>query len=223
MTLPGVRYGLISATFVVFTLVVTDFGVPKVIGGQYNVLATDIYKQVVGQQNFEMGAVVGVILLVPAVLSFIGDRIVQRRQTALLSARAVAYEPKPEPRGRPPVRWSSARSSPSPSWRSSAPPSSPRFATYWPYNLAPSFKNYNFDMMDGGGWQSYWNTLTLAALTALFGTAMIFLGAYLVEKTPRFGDRPASSRSSWRCCRSPCPASCSASATSSSSTTAPIR
>ena len=41
---------------------------PKVIGGQYNVLATDIYKQVVGQQNFEMGAVVGLILLLPAVL-----------------------------------------------------------------------------------------------------------------------------------------------------------
>ena len=52
VTLPGVRYGLISATFVVFTLVITDFGVPKVIGGQYNVLATDIYKQVIGQQNF---------------------------------------------------------------------------------------------------------------------------------------------------------------------------
>ena len=80
VTLPGARYGLISATFVVFTLVVTDFGVPKVIGGQYNVLATDIYKQVIGQQNFEMGAVVGVILLLPAVLSFAVDRIVQRRQ-----------------------------------------------------------------------------------------------------------------------------------------------
>ena len=42
----------------IFTLVITDFGVPKVIGGQFNVLATDIYKQVIGQQNFEMGATV---------------------------------------------------------------------------------------------------------------------------------------------------------------------
>ena len=40
--------------------------------------------------------------------------------------------------------------------------------------------------MDGGGWASYWNSLKLAALTAMFGTAIIFLGAYLVEKTPRF-------------------------------------
>src|SRR5690606_16623047 len=53
VTLPGAKYGLISAIFVVFTLTITDFGVPKVIGGQFNVLATDIYKQVIGQQNFE--------------------------------------------------------------------------------------------------------------------------------------------------------------------------
>ena len=61
VTLPGAKYGLISATFVVFTHAITDFGVPKVIGGQYDVLATDIYKQVIGQQNFEMGAVVSVV------------------------------------------------------------------------------------------------------------------------------------------------------------------
>jgi iron(III) transport system permease protein len=65
VTLPGVKYGLISAAFVVFTLVITDFGVPKVIGGAFNVLATDIYKQVVGQANFQMGAVVSVLLLLP--------------------------------------------------------------------------------------------------------------------------------------------------------------
>src|SRR5436309_13463875 len=95
VTLPGAKFGLINAAFVVFTLVVTDFGIAKVIGGQFNVLATDAYKQVVGQQNFEMGAVVGMVLLVPAVLAFAIDRIVQRRQVALLSARAVPYEPKP--------------------------------------------------------------------------------------------------------------------------------
>ena len=94
VTLPGVRYGLISAAFVVFTLVITDFGIAKVIGGQFNVLATDAYKQVIGQQNFEMGAVVGFVLLVPAVIAFALDRQMQRRQVALLSARAVPFEPQ---------------------------------------------------------------------------------------------------------------------------------
>ena len=92
VTLPGAKYGLINAAFVVFTLVITDFGIAKVIGGQFNVLATDAYKQVVGQQNFEMGAVVGMVLLVPAVLAFVIDRMMQRRQVALLSARAVPLE-----------------------------------------------------------------------------------------------------------------------------------
>jgi iron(III) transport system permease protein len=96
VTLPGVRYGLISAVFVVFTLVVTDFGIPKVIGGQFAVLATDAYKQVVGQQNFSMGAVVGMILLVPAVLAFAVDRLNQRRQVALLSARRCRNRSAPE-------------------------------------------------------------------------------------------------------------------------------
>jgi iron(III) transport system permease protein len=185
VTLPGVRYGLVSAAFVVFTLVVTDFGVPKVIGGQYNVLATDIYKQVVGQQNFQMGAVVGVILLLPAVLAFVGDRIVQRRQAALLSARAVAYEPKPEPQvDRIFLAICSLIAFAILAIIATAVFAS--LATYWPYNLTPSLKNYNFDLMDGGGWQSYWNSLKLATLTAVFGAAIVFAGAYLVEKAPRF-------------------------------------
>jgi hypothetical protein len=45
-------------------------------------------------------------------------------------------------------------------------------ATFWPYNLTPSLKNYDFDMMDGGGWESYFNSLPMAGLTALFGTAV---------------------------------------------------
>src|SRR3954452_21246757 len=97
VTLLGAKFGQMKAAFVVFTLVVTDFGIAKVIGGQFNVLATDVYKQVVGQQNFEMGAVVGMILLAPAALAFIADRLAQRRQVAPLSARAVPYAPKPSP------------------------------------------------------------------------------------------------------------------------------
>ena len=57
VTLPTARYGLLSAAIAVFTLTICDFGVAKVIGGQYSVLATDIYRQVIGMQNFSLGAV----------------------------------------------------------------------------------------------------------------------------------------------------------------------
>ena len=124
---------------VVFALVITDFGVPKVVGGHYNVLATDVYKQVVGQQNFQMGAVVGLVLLLPAVLAFVVDRFVQRRQAALLSARAVPLVPAKDRRS---TRFSSS-SAHRWHWRSS--PSSlvaafASLATYWPYNLTPSLE-----------------------------------------------------------------------------------
>ena len=185
VTLPGARYGLISAAFVVFNLVITDFGVPKVIGGQYNVLALDIYKQVVGQQNFEMGAVVSVVLLIPAVIAFTVDRLVQRRQVALLSARAVPYEPKPSRRfdlsmltvcilisafilGLLAMCQFAA------------------LVKFWPYDLSLSLKNYNFNIVDGGGWDSYLNSIRMALIVAVIGTTIIFVGAYLVEKARGF-------------------------------------
>jgi iron(III) transport system permease protein len=186
VTIPGARYGLISATFVVFTLVITDFGVPKVIGGQYNVLATDVYKQVIGQQNFRMGAVVGLLLLLPAVLSFFVDQWVQRKQSAALSARAVPYQPKPNAAIDTAALIACAVISLiilvmiGMAFFAS-------LATLWPYNLTPSLKNYDFDNMDGGGWQSFFNSLQMAGLTAVFGTALVFMGAYLVEKTKGFG------------------------------------
>ena len=185
VTIPGARYGLISAAFVVFNLVITDFGLPKVIGGQFNMLAVDIYKQVIGQQNFEMGAVVSVVLLVPAVLAFAVDRMVQKRQVALLSSRSVVYESKPSPSfdlgclfyctlvaifilGIIGVCQFAA------------------LIKFWPYDLSLSLKNYNFDIMDGGGWQAYRNSIKLGLLTAFFGTIVVFVGAYMVEKTKGF-------------------------------------
>ena len=185
VTLPGVRYGLISALFVVFTLVITDFGIAKVIGGQFNVLATDAYKQVIGQQNFEMGAVVGFVLLVPAVIAFALDHQIQRRQVALLSARAVPFEPKPNA-----VKDAGftayclliggliAAVLGVAVWGS--------FVTYWPYNLSLSLKNYNFEDFEPNGSGPYFASLQMAALAAVLGTAIVFSGAYLIEKGQGF-------------------------------------
>lgn len=185
VTIPGARYGLISAAFVVFTLVITDFGVPKVIGGQFNVLAVDIYKQVIGQQNFQMGAVVSVVLLVPAVVAFAVDRMVQRRQVALLSARAVPLEPKPQPM----LDLAMLGYCLLMALFILAIIGMAQFASMvqlWPYDLSLSWKNFRFNRMDGGGWASYYNSIELALWTAFVGTAVIFLGAYLVEKTRGF-------------------------------------
>jgi iron(III) transport system permease protein len=185
VTLPGVRYGLISAMFVVFTLVVTDFGIAKVIGGQFNVLATDAYKQVIGQQNFEMGAVVGFVLLVPAVVAFALDRHIQRRQVALLSARAVPLEPRVNRLKDTAFLFYClvigglvAAVLGVAVWGS--------FITYWPYNLTLSLKNYNFAEFEPNGFGPYFASLHMAAIAAVLGTAIIFSGAYLIEKGQGF-------------------------------------
>jgi len=185
VTLPGAKYGVISAALVVFTLVMTDFGVAKVIGGNFNVLATDVYKQVIGQQNFSMGAVVGMVLLAPAALAFVVDRFVQRKQVALLTARAVPLVPRPKA-GRDlfytlfctlvaagiltilgMAVWGS-------------------FIKYWPYNLSLTWANYRFETFDANGWDSYTNSLVMAVGAALVGTTLTFIGAWLAEKTRGF-------------------------------------
>ena len=38
---------------------------------------------------------------------------------------------------------------------------------FWPYDLSLSLNNYQFDLMDGGGWASYFNSIKLALLTAV--------------------------------------------------------
>ena len=58
--------------------------------------------------------------------------------------------------------------------------------TYWPYNLTLTLANYAFQNFDASGWGSYWNSIRLAAMTAVIGTVIIFLGAYLIEKTRGF-------------------------------------
>ena len=185
VTLPGARYGLISATFVVFTTVITDFGAPKVIGGQYNVLATDVYKQVIGQQNFQMGAVVSVILLIPAILAFVVDRTVRRRQVALLSARAVPYEPTPT-RGLDLAMLAYCTVIGMAILSIVAVSQFAALVKFFPYNLTLTWAHYDFDTKGGGGWASYSNSIRLALLTGAVGTVIVFAGAYLVEKARGF-------------------------------------
>ncbi len=187
VTLPAAKYGVMSACFVAFTYAITDFGAPKVIGGWYNVLSVDIYKQVVGQWNFRMGAVVSVVLLFPVLLSFVADRLVQRRQVAQLTARAVPLEPKPNRRfGLLMLAYCLAVSFILVGILGVSAYAS--LIKFWPYNLSFVLANYQFDLMDGGGWAAYTNSLKMATATAIFGTLIVFAGAYLVEKSQRYGN-----------------------------------
>lgn len=186
ITLPGAKYGLISAALVTFTLVITDFGIPKVVGGNFNVLATDVFKLVIGQQDFQRGAVVALLLLTPAALTFAIDHAVQRKQTAMLTARAVALVPQPS-RGFDAAMTVYCTLIVALMLAMFGMAVFASFATLWPYNLAPSLNHYVAGLVDAELGDALVNSLKLAAGTAVVGTAVVFVGAYLLEKTRGLG------------------------------------
>jgi iron(III) transport system permease protein len=182
ITLPGVRYGLVSAAMVVFSYTVSDFGIPKVIGGNFSVLALDIFKQVIGQQNFNRGAVVSLVLLLPVLLAFIVDWWMQGRQQAQFSARAVPYVPKPSP-GFDAAMLAFCVVVSLVIFAVLGMAVYTSFIKLWPYDLSLSLRHYVFGLIDGGVIDSYFNSLEMALLTAGLGTMLIFGTAYLLEKT----------------------------------------
>lgn len=169
ITLPGARFGILSAGFVCFTVTITDFGNAAVVGGNYRVLATEIYAQVVGQMNFNMGAVIGIFLLIPTLLAFYIEKVAARREGASESAVPVA---------------------PNRAWKRDLPLGLVAHATalfliavvatvvfasfvrLWPYRLDLTLRNYNITQQNG--YAPLWTSLYASALTAVIGTALLF-------------------------------------------------
>ena len=182
ITLPGARHGLVSAALVVFSLTIADVGAPKVVGGDFDVLALDIYKAVLGRQDFPMGSAAALFLLAPSILAVIAERLAARRQAALISSRATRYTPAPD-RARDLTlglicglvaaailgvfvicQWAA-------------------LVRLWPYDLSLSVASYKLDDVDGGGWGAVLNSVGLGLVVAGLGTAFAFMGAYAAERT----------------------------------------
>lgn len=177
---PALRVGLISTALIAFTNVMTDFGIPKVIGGSYNMMALDVYKQIIGQQNFSMGAVVSLVLLVPALLSFTIDRFQRKSQARLAQQDIRPYQAKKKTATTLAlfmfcsliagflllVTGTAIFAS---------------FVQYWPYDMSMSLAHYSFEYVDGG-WSSYFNSLKMAGAVAVIGTIIIFITAFCSER-----------------------------------------
>lgn len=72
--------GTIGGAFILtFVLSFTDFGIPASVGGNYRVIATELYQAMLGSiVHFERGAVISVLMLVPAVLGVVMLTILER-------------------------------------------------------------------------------------------------------------------------------------------------
>jgi len=187
ITLPSTKYGLAASIFVCFTLVITDFGNPMVIGANYNVLATEVYNQVIGQANFERGAVIGMVLLAPAALAALLEKRLSRRQYALISdqAKPLAILPNPT-RDRLFAAFSAVVCLAILSIVAVVIYAS--FVTLWPYRMTFSLRHYAFDVQNGV--QPLWNSIAISLIAAGVGVTAVTAAAYVIEKMKSRFTRP---------------------------------
>ncbi|MDU4937999.1 MAG: putative 2-aminoethylphosphonate ABC transporter permease subunit [Clostridium sp.] len=182
ITIPSIKFALITAFFSAFTMTFTDFGAPKIIGGNYNVLATEVYKKMLGQQDLEMGSVVGVILIIPAIIAFIVDFIVTNKNKVEVDSKATKYvihdnKSRDISIGIINIIIGSIILILFATIVLSA------IVTNWPYDLSITRKWFSFDVMGTSGFKIFGNSIFVAFLSAIFGTMICFIAAYLCERS----------------------------------------
>ncbi len=73
ITVPFMKKTLISAFFAVFTMIITDYGVPLMVGGKTLTLSVLMYNKAVAMIDYSSGSVIGALLLLPAIAAFVVD------------------------------------------------------------------------------------------------------------------------------------------------------
>ncbi|WP_226507195.1 putative 2-aminoethylphosphonate ABC transporter permease subunit [Pseudomonas sp. MWU16-30317] len=180
VTLPNAKYGLISATCIVFTMDITDFGIPKVIGGQFSVFATEVYRQVIGQQNFELGGVISVLLLVPSVLTFLITRSIGTNHQTSGATRLPAKPNESKVLAGLGLLFCGVISLLILGVFTIGIGAS--FVKFWPYDLSLGLSNFDFSNKTDIGWAAISNSIIMASGACFFGTALSLVTAYCIER-----------------------------------------
>jgi iron(III) transport system permease protein len=181
VTLSLARPGLASAALVVFILCMTDFGNPILVGGRTNVLATEIYAQVIGMNDFAAAAVMSTVLIVPCLAAYLLNAYwvgTGSYVTVTAGARG-ALRPTPAV-----VRW--------PLFAVSGgialfiaviygliPLGS--FVRLWGSDWSLSLHHYRFESTAEGA-APIWNSVKLALVAGVVGTILALVTAYVVER-----------------------------------------
>ncbi len=187
ITLPAAKFGILNAAFVTFIITITDFGNAAVIGGDYSVLATEIYSQVIGQRNFNLGAVVGIMLLLPTVVAYYIERQAMKRQRGQDGGTSVPFVPQ----------FTAARDLPmaAASFTIAAMITAviaivvyASFVRLWPYRFDLTWKHYDITL--AGGYSSLWGTIGISIMAAVWGTLGVFLLGLGLRHAPALIAKP---------------------------------
>ena len=182
ITMPTMRQTIVSAVLAVFTMVFTDYGVPLITGGTAMTLPVYMYREVIGMMNFSGGAVVGVILFLPAVVAFLLDL---RKSTAVGGASTVTKPYNIEANKKrdalvyvlfgitllllslPIIAFICLS-----------------FVKQYPIDMSLSLDNVK-KLLSGGVGMYLLNSLAIALLTSLVGTALSYFAAYVTARSER--------------------------------------
>lgn len=180
ITLPYLRKPMINVIFATFTMIVTDYGVPLMVGGTYKTLPVVMYEEVVGQQNFDKGSVFGTLLLIPAVIAFAVDIFCKNRSGTGTVAKPFAPEKKPLKLIFSYVFLVIA------SFLVIYPIFSfaqLTFATRYPRDMTFTFQNI-IATVDKGALDFLLNSVLIAVFVSVIGTFAAFICAYITARMP---------------------------------------
>ena len=181
ITIPNIKYALFNTFIVIFILSLTDFGVPKILGGQVSLLATEIYKEVIGQQNFGMGAALSLLLFIPVIIAAGIDVYIRFKQKDMKSMQNSGLQYRFGLKQR--LFFGAG------SWIVALGLVGilgmvvyGSFINFWPYDLTLTWANYDFEAI-GFEWRGYFNSLKLAISVGILGTILAFVSSYLVMRS----------------------------------------
>ena len=182
ITLPSMRRTIVSSILAVFTMVFTDYGVSLMTGGRSKTLPVFMYEEVIGMMNFSGGAVIGVVLLLPALIAFVMDL---KNSGISASGSTVTKAYKIEENKKRDVAVYII------------------FAIVIALLCLPIFafailsfvKKYPVDMsfsldtvkrlLSSGLWEYFVNSVAIALLTSLLGTCLSYFSAYITARSKK--------------------------------------
>ncbi|MCT4565242.1 MAG: iron ABC transporter permease [Maledivibacter sp.] len=77
--------GIISAGLITFVKCLSDFGTPIIIGGNFEVLATEAYLNIIGRGNFPKASAMSVLIFIPALLAFAAYKYFMKNTNSISS------------------------------------------------------------------------------------------------------------------------------------------
>ncbi|WP_242850122.1 ABC transporter permease, partial [Clostridium polynesiense] len=83
--LPSMVPGIIVTALLTFIRSLSDFGTPMVIGGSFNVLATEVYLNIIAHSNMALASAMSVLILVPALIAFFVYRFYMKKSALALA------------------------------------------------------------------------------------------------------------------------------------------